>query len=163
MGNRFLQEDLISASDEVESIKRLSNREIADSHKELVSVCYTLADMGKTRYGFDQVFSHNDTKRYFEVMQKFATNTLESLFENRKHYHLFRSDVRGNLKSALLQIYPDFVLDPLPTIYHFALYTSTGDKADRDSDTRSPRIYFVLADCGRIYPIFFDPYHELNP
>lgn len=49
-----------------------------------------------------------------------------------------------------------------PIIYHFALYTSK-QQADRNKDIRSPRVYFMLGTYGFIYPLFFDPYHEINP
>ena len=35
--------------------------------------------------------------------------------------------------------------------------------ADRETDTRCSRVYFMLGTYGHIYILFFDPYHELNP
>ncbi len=79
-------------------------------------------------------------------------------------------DTDSDLESDLLTsdaevstIYPNLTKGILPEIYHFALYTAENEVADRTKGIRSPRIYFVLADYGRIYPLFFDPYHELNP
>ena len=78
-------------------------------------------------------------------------------------YHLYRSAVKGKLFEVLKSVYPNLTKGIVPEIYHFALYTVKNGLADRTSDIRSPRIYFVLGDYGRIYPLFFDPYHELNP
>lgn len=46
--------------------------------------------------------------------------------------------------------------------YHFSLY-DTDRWADRSTDTRNSRVYFILGTYGHIYILFFDPYHELNP
>lgn len=154
----------MTLDDEVSNIRRLTNDEISDSLNDPISVCYTLADMDKTRFNFCQVFEHRDTQQYFAMMRKFSANSLSKLIDNRRSYHLYRSVVRGELRNALKAIHPGLAKgDVLPEIYHFALYTADNGDASRDTGIRSPRVYFVLAEAGRIYPVFFDPFHELNP
>ena len=168
MVNKFVSTDLDVADirtqkEELSFIKRLIPEDLKDSLDYPVTICYTLIDIDKTKYGFGQLFEHDDTVQYFKVMKKFATNTLNQLFEDRQNYHLYRSPVKGNLLRVLKEIYPDLVSDTTPEIYHFALYTANEGNADRKTGTRSPRIYFVLSDGGHVYPLFFDPFHELNP
>ena len=156
-------DDLISQDDEIYSIKSLTNEELAASLDVPITVCYMLADISSTEYGFGQVFNQEDTLHYFSTMRKFGSNSLNMLFEHRHDYHLYRSAVKGKLFEVLKSVYPNLTKGIVPEIYHFALYTVENGLADRTSDIRSPRIYFVLGDYGRIYPLFFDPYHELNP
>lgn len=42
------------------------------------------------------------------------------------------------------------------------LYTDRKQMASRESGVRSPRIYFMQGSYGVIYPLFFDPYHEIT-
>ena len=42
------------------------------------------------------------------------------------------------------------------------LYTDRKQMASRKSGVRSPRIYFMQGSYGVIYPLFFDPYHEIT-
>lgn len=169
MANRFLDtdlvftdEDLASRNEELSVIKSLTNEELAESLLVKITVCYALCDISETQYGFGQSFCDEDTLMYFTTMMKFANNTLGGLLEHRYDYHLYKSEVKGNLFRILKSIYPQLTEGVTPDIYHFSLYTSKGN-ADRKTGIRSPRVYFVLADYGRIYPLFFDPYHELNP
>ena len=158
-----LDSDLLTSDVEVSTIKSLTNKELAESLDLPITICYNLADIDNTKYGFGQVFEQKDTMNYFSTMRKFTANSLNKLFEHRHDYHLYRSVVKGNLFKVLTSIYPNLTKGVLPEIYHFALYTAENEVADRTKGIRSPRIYFVLADYGRIYPLFFDPYHELNP
>jgi len=48
-------------------------------------------------------------------------------------------------------------------VYHFGLYECESKQASRATGERSPRVYFMLGTNGFIYPLFFDPFHELNP
>lgn len=169
MANRFfdtdldLDVDLLTSEDEVSTIRGLTNEELAESLDLPITVCYNLADIDSTKYGFGQVFEQRDTLNYFSIMRKFTANSLNKLFEHRHDYHLYRSVIKGNLFEVLKSIYPNLTKGAMPEIYHFALYTTDSGNADRANGVRSPRVYFVLADYGRIYPLFFDPYHELNP
>lgn len=164
MASKFFDTDLdYSCEEELSAIRSLTNEDLAESLNDKITVCYALADIDSTQYGFGQAFDQKDTLMYFSTMKKFSANSLNSLFENRHVYHLYRSSVKGNLLSVLKSVYPELTEGNTPEIYHFALYTQSDTNASRDSGVRSPRIYFVLADYGRIYPIFFDPYHELNP
>lgn len=49
-----------------------------------------------------------------------------------------------------------------PIIFHFGLYTDKKEMALRERNVRSPRIYFMQGLYGVIYPLFFDPFHEIT-
>ena len=126
-----------------------------------VAVCYDLADLDSNPYHFKQPFHLRDTQMYFERMQEICQGVVLDLFDKPLEWHFRRNDVRGNLKRELMKLNPD-VVNGNPMIFHFALYTTPGG-ADRSRDIRSPRVYFMLGINGMIYPLFFDPYHEINP
>ena len=51
----------------------------------------------------------------------------------------------------------------VPPFFHFALYQDKGTMGNRISGVKSPRIYFFIGDNATLYPMFYDPYHEINP
>lgn len=127
-------------------------------------ISYELVDLDKTDYHFKQVFTLYDTQRYFEVFKEISCRSINDLLENSKHsLHFYRSAAKGNLKLLLEELCPGCVTnDSEPMIFHFALYTDS-ERADRKLGRRSPRVYFMLGRNGMIFPLFFDPYHEINP
>ena len=126
-----------------------------------IVIKYDYLDLDKTDYHFKQEFKLKDTQKYFEMMKEISSNSINSLSQKARDYHFYRTDIRGNLQKIMLKVLPEAVQSNT-IIYHFALYTSE-EKADRTRDIRSPRIYFMLGTYGYIYPLFFDPYHEINP
>lgn len=133
------------------------------SHNVHCVIKYDYIDLDKTDYSFSQHFEQNEIKAYFEKMKLISSSTIEQLSRKAKELHLYRSDIKGNLKRAVARIYPE-MLESNPIIYHIALhgkgYTTRGD---REKGTRCPRLYFIVGTNGHIYILFFDPYHELNP
>lgn len=148
---------------EIEHLRGLTNRDLAESKLYRINVSYVLLDKDNTDYNFMQRFLWRDTKQYFSLMKEFAGNTLSDLFENKRKYHLYPTELKGNIANKLRELYPNIDRSNPPDIYHFALYNDKDVVADREEDVRSPRIYFIVGEYGTIYPIFFDPYHELNP
>lgn len=126
-----------------------------------IVIKYDYLDLGNTAYHFKQEFKLKDTQKYFEMMKEISSNSINSLSAKARTYHFYRTNITGNLRAAMLKAIPEAVQSNT-IIYHFALYTSE-EKADRSKDIRSPRIYFMLGTYGYIYPLFFDPYHEINP
>lgn len=171
MGSKFAVTDLSVAEiekqrDELSSIKELKQKDLNDSFKYRVTVCYPLIDIDKTKYGFGQKFDSIDTLEYFKMMKKFANNKLGDLFKNKEEYHLSPTPINENIKKALQTIFPFPDVDPYDFrefMFHFGLYTDEKGNANRDADVRSPRIHFLLGSYGYIYPLFFDPYHEIQP
>lgn len=161
----FLDErDLSPAIDELSHIFSLSNKDLAESKKEYyITVNYVLIDTQYTSYNFSQDFLLRDTQQYFLLMKEFAGKTLDKLFEERHKYHLYPTRLNGKFAEVICKLYPQIDRNNPPDIYHFALYNDKDTIADKNRGTRSPRIYFIVGECGIIYPIFFDPYHELNP
>lgn len=126
-----------------------------------IVVRYDYVDLENTEYNFWQHFSHKDTKGYFEKMKLFAGKSINSLLKESSSHHFYRSDLRGNVMRAVKKVLPRSI-DTNQIIYHFGLY-DTNQWGDRATDTRCPRVYFMLGTYGQIYILFFDPYHELNP
>ena len=78
-------------------------------------------------------------------------------------YHFLQEfTLRDTQKKELSKISPK-AIEVNPLIFHFALYTDEKVVANRNKNTRAPRIYFMLGKNGVIYILFFDPYHEINP
>lgn len=142
--------------------KQLSISDIRLSYDLPILIRYDYVDLDITPYHFHQVFTHEDTKGYFKKMKEFAGKSINQIAnESDKEAHFHRSELKGKVRSAIKQILPK-ALETNPIVYHFALY-ETENWADRDTDTRASRVYFMLGTYGHIYVLFFDPYHELNP
>ena len=155
------EDDLFDIHEKLDIDCTVSNQDLCLSQQVPVVVCYDLADLEDTPYHFKQVFHHRDTQMYFERMKDICQGTIRDLFDKPYDWHFRRNEVKGILKRELQKVNPD-VVKGNPMIFHFALYTTPGG-ADRKKDIRSPRIYFMLGVNGMIYPLFFDPYHEINP
>ena len=133
------------------------------------SVCYKYLQM-KGTYGFCQSeWDNRDAVAYFESMNIMANMPIRefwNLDSEEWHFHSTKV-VRGqNLYKELLPIFGRDVLDApelVPPFFHFALYQDKGVRGNRTSGVKSPRIYFFIGDNATIYPMFYDPYHEINP
>ena len=141
--------------------KELSIDDVRLSSDIPIVVRYDYVDLGKTEYHFRQTFTHEDTKGYFEKMKTFAGKSINILLQESRTHHFYRSELKGNLLKAVRKVLPKSI-DTNQIIYHFGLYESK-EWADRETDTRCSRVYFMLGTYGHIYILFFDPYHELNP
>lgn len=154
--------------DEIENVHKryewgnISNDSIAISIKVRPVICYDLIDLDTTAYSFHQsCFDNADIKEYFSSLKYISQHTIDDLIQNSDYkFHFHKSQIRGILKNILRQLHNNN--DIFPEIYHFALYTSS-TKANRNNGIKSPRIYFVVGYSGMIYPLFYDPYHEINP
>jgi hypothetical protein len=124
-------------------------------------VRYDYVDLGATDYHFQQQFTQEDTKGYFSRMKEFAGKKINALLADSGRLHFYRSELRGKVLEAVRKILPK-AIETDQIIYHFSLY-DTDRWADRSTDTRNSRVYFILGTYGHIYILFFDPYHELNP
>lgn len=129
-----------------------------------IVISYELVDLGHTDYHFCQRFEHKDTKAYFEAMKRISCHSINEIIDSSEHsFHFYRTRVNKRLKELLRTLSPDSRPDYDATfIYHFALYTDE-QGASRVSGRRSPRVYFMLGRYGMIFPLFFDPYHEISP
>lgn len=142
--------------------KKLTPGDINLSTDLPILVRYDYIDLGETPYHFHQVFTHEDTKGYFGKMKEFAGKSINTIMsESDKENHFHRSKLVGNVRREIKKILPK-ALETDQIIYHFALHDND-DWADRNTDTRASRVYFMLGTYGHIYILFFDPYHELNP
>ena len=139
---------------------KLSSPQLALSRAVPILVKYNYISIGSEKYSFYNL-NENEIKIYFERMKRITSSTINELIEHSdKQLHFHRSHIRGKLRTAMFEKFPNRA-DDNTEIYHFALYTR--QNANREADVRSPRIYFMLGEWGHIYPLFYDPYHELNP
>lgn len=129
-----------------------------------IVVNYSLIDLEATEYNFKQEFSHRDTQKYFEVMSSIANRSIDDIIDfGDRGLHFYRTKINKRIVSLMKRLDKNCNPDIESTIvYHFALYTDK-QGASRTSGRRSPRIYFMLGKNGMIFPLFFDPYHEINP
>ena len=81
---------------------------------------------------------------------------MDDYFRLRRHSALHKP-----LKVALDKLNLG-ITDGQPIIFHFGLYTDKKHMASRETGVRAPRIYFMQGLYGVIYPLFFDPYHEIT-
>lgn len=144
--------------------ERLSIEDTRLTKEVPIVISYELADMTDTDYHFRQEFKLEDTRAYFGAMKNISCHSINELIDESEHsFHFYRSMVNQRMKELLLKLDPKAQPDYESTfIYHFALYTDP-DGASRETGKRSPRIYFMLGRYGMIFPLFFDPYHEINP
>lgn len=142
---------------------RLTTEDIRLSVDVPVVISYRLVDLGVTRYHFGQPFTKRDTLEYFRQMSNISSGSINDLVNESPHaMHFYRSRITAKMKKLLQALNPGCSPDDSTIIYHFALYTDR-DGASREAGRRSPRVYFMLGRNGVIFPLFFDPYHEINP
>ncbi len=141
--------------------KIISNADVRNSCQLPIRISYEYADTGNSVYGFDQAFTLEDSRNYFSCMKYISGKTIDELllddnFRLRRH-----SSLHKPLREVLGKLSADIVKGE-PIIFHFGLYTQKTEMASRAKDIRSPRIYFMQGLYGVIYPLFFDPYHEIT-
>lgn len=151
-----LRDDLL-----VEPWNVICNDDVRNSCLLPIRISYEYVDMGMSEYGFNQKFVEKDTLAYFDSMKYMSGKTIDELlmddnFRLRRHSALHKP-----LKVALDKLELG-ITDGDPIIFHFGLYTNKKTLASRESGVRSPRIYFMQGSYGVIYPLFFDPYHEIT-
>lgn len=143
---------------------KLENVDLYESQNCMISVQYNEIDLGLTNYGFNQIFEGDEAFLYFSKMKEFSCKSINEILKDcphEKHFH--HSEIKGKLKDIFYKINPLIVKKSNPLIFHFALNEKCSLFADRDTNTRNPRIYFMVGHSGMIHILFFDPYHEINP
>lgn len=143
--------------------KKINDLDLRDSHNIPITVCYNEIDIEHTAYSFAQDFRSEEIKQYFERMKTFSAMTINEIIDEGNHnWHFYPTKIQGNIKRILESINPN-IIKANPMIYHFALDINNTNTADRTTESRNPRIYFMVGYKGMIHPLFFDPYHEINP
>lgn len=74
-----------------------------------IVIKYDYVDLGVTDYHFKKEFTLLDTQRYFSMMKKISSNTINKLSQNSRKYHFYRSKFSGKVrkkskKSCLMQM-----------------------------------------------------------
>ena len=138
-------------------------QDLRESQDCLISVQYNEIDLGQTDYGFNQEFKEGEANQYFERMHAFSGMTINDIIDQGFHaWHFYRTSIKGNIKKVFDSIDPK-IAKANPMVFHFALDPSCKIEANRLNGLRNARVYFMVGYNGMIHPLFFDPYHELNP
>lgn len=100
---------------------------------------------------------------FLYILHGFINDLLD---EKKQEWHLNPNDYQRDRRfrefvNNALKRTSNLKIESTPSFYHFALYTN--DNASRDTNIKSPRIYFFFGKDATIYPLFYDPYHEINP
>lgn len=145
---------------------KIDGRELSEALDYPSLISYRYIQIEETDYHFAQsCFDNIDIIAYFKFMQRLSCVPFKVLCENKKReWHLNPSKYSGNLMNLVnevLDITKPLRVECTPTFYHFALYTN--EDSSRKRGIKSPRIYFFIGDNATIYPLFYDPYHEINP
>lgn len=163
MSIEFFDDDIEQLRDDllVEPWNVISNEDVRNSCLLPIRISYEYADLGKSEYGFNQKFNEKDTLAYFESMKYISGKTIDELLIDDNLRLRRHSALHKPLRIALDKL--DLgITKGEPIIFHFGLYTNKRSFASRDKGIRSPRIYFMQGSYGVIYPLFFDPYHEIT-
>lgn len=141
----------------------IDNNDLRESQSCPISVQYNEIDLGDTEYGFNQPFVGNEANLYFERMNAFSEMSINDIIDQGIHsWHFYRTGIKGEIKRLFDRI-DSAIAKANPMIFHFALDPECKTIANRTTGERNARIYFMVGYNGMIHPLFFDPYHELNP
>jgi len=163
MSIEIFDEDLEQLKDDLQQKPWfvIGYEDIRNSSQLPVRISYEYLDMGKTDYGFNQQFTEKDILSYFQNMKYVSSKTIDELVDDENFSIRRHASLHKPLRDILDKVSPEIVKGQ-PMIFHFGLYTDKNDIASRNTGVRSPRIYFMQGLYGTIYPLFFDPYHEIT-
>ncbi len=147
---------------------KIDKKEHFNALNSLSTVSYRYIDWDKTSYNFQQpCFDNKDAVCYFGFMSLLTDEPFNNLYNTREQeWHLNSNDYEKDhhfqmLVDEALELEEKLPMECQPAFFHFALYTN--QNANRDTKVKSPRIYFFIGANAVIYPLFYDPYHEINP
>lgn len=147
---------------------KIDNSSIKDTKSIPTIINYAHIDLTNSKYGFGQIeFDNNDAVQYLSRMQTLCSKSIFSIKDKESSQEWHLNQTKGlNIKQAIdthFNIRNKTV--NYPEIFHFALYHKENQPplADRTKGIKNPRIHFIVGNHGIIYPLFYDPYHEMNP
>lgn len=149
--------------------EEIDNIEFQESLKSLSVVSYKYLDLDITEYNFLQgCFDNKDIRAYFDFMNLLTSHPFNDVLNSRQHeWHLYPNNYSKEQKlrslvNKVMGLDSNLKIECIPTFYHFALYTSK-ERASKEDNIKAPRIYFFIGKNATLYPLFYDPYHEINP
>lgn len=146
---------------------KISNRSIADTKSIPSIVNYSHINMATNNFGFgQQEFDNIDIQHYFFRMRELSSKSIFSIKENEHSQEWHLNQTKGkNIEHELRKYFNINNRNTnLPEVFHFALYHKDNQPtADKNNGVKNPRIHFIIGANGIIYPLFYDPYHEINP
>lgn len=160
----FPEEEL--EDDKFEFGNKLNPTDLKESYKRKPKISYDYIDLDKTDYHFAQeCFDYIDAFHYFSTLKTFCSysiNELTDVLDKDFHFHIdpVASPRIQKILNRLIDI-KDLTPEQIPPIGQFALYTDENG-ASRETQIKSPRIYFMVGPKGILYILFYDPYHEIK-
>lgn len=113
-------------------------------------------------YSFSDSFDGRDAGRFFEVLKRLCRMTMDEAVDadggELRNFHF--AEVNRNLRAALRKVSGGKKIGDAP-YFQFGLYTDKSARAGRSSGVKAPRVFCVLGYRGVIYPVLYDPYHEM--
>lgn len=162
----FDEESLCDLHKDFKVGDKITNEKIAASKKVPNLVSYSMVNLSDSNYGFNHPnFDEKDALYYLNRMKILSTKSISEIRDSDKNldWHLHKTNGR-NIIESVKEHFNVKKLNDMPEIYHFALYPRHKQtKADKSNKIKNPRIHFVIGYYGIIYPLFYDPYHEINP
>jgi len=153
-----IQPDELARLNTPDSFKNSLSYDDVQLSKDLpIVVKYDYIDLNVTDYHFKQKFLLRDTQEC--VRDWHHTSGRKRRFLLTRCTIITRLVTKGISRNNVIM--PD--AEESMIVYHFGLYECESKQASRATGERSPRVYFMLGTNGFIYPLFFDPFHELNP
>lgn len=156
-------DDLASALDELNSVRlqmEFDDRKVGCSMNFPVLVCYRYLPISG-KYSFVDNFDADDARRYFDVMRRLSrasvNDAIDADEDEFRNFHFvrptprMRKAIEGFNGCALRNV----------TLIQFGLYTDKRHMADRSSGVKAPRVFCMVGYGGVIYPVLYDPYHEM--
>ena len=147
----------------------INNSEFNESLKSLSVVSYKYIDLDVTEYHFlQECFNNEDIKVYFDFINLLTSNPFDDVLNIKQaEWHLnpnnyFKEHKLRSLVNKVMKLEQDLKIECVPPFYHFALHTSN-EKASKINRIKAPRVYFFIGRNATLFPLFYDPYHEINP
>ncbi len=113
-------------------------------------------------YSFADSFDGHDAARFFAVLKKLCGMTMDEAVDassgELRNFHF--SEINRSLRAALQKVSGGKRIGDAPC-FQFGLYTDKNERAGRESGVKAPRVFCLLGYRGVIYPLLYDPYHEM--
>lgn len=162
----FLEEDDYEEDDKkVFFVEQITMKEVEDEYYDMLPFfVYQYIDLDKTDYAFNQpCFDNNDIIAYFKKVKQYSQVSIGDLIyrsRHKEHFHIL-SVIPYRVKQMIEEISGKNNIkdENLPLVGQFGLYTN--ENADRNTNVKSPRIFFFIGKNTTINILFYDPYHEI--
>lgn len=125
-----------------------------------IVVCYKFVPV-QGLHSFADSFGAKDAVRYFEVMKQMAGRSFnEAIDDDSGIPNLHMAHINQKLRAALSRHNGGVRIGNI-NVFQFGLYTDKARRAGREGGVKAPRVFCMLGYNGVVYPLLYDPYHEM--